>query len=515
MDTIHPLKLLIIEDNPVDREIYKRSLWQSNTHHFDFAEADSAILGIEKAKNWRPDCALVDVNLPDMDGIEALSRLCDKAGRIPFAAVVLTAQSAEPVAVRAMHAGAMDYLPKGQVTADALRRTVLNAIDRFQMQQRIEEQRSALEQSAQRYQVLLEAMPQMVWTADADGHVEYANRQWFEYTGLTLSERAGLGWDHLVHPEDRERTWRAWNEAAKSGAVFEIEHRLRRAADASYRWHLVRAVPMRGNDRQIAHWFGTCTEIESQKQSEKAVLEKQKLESLGRLAGGLAHDFNNLLVTILCGACYAMEGLPATHPAQDILQGVIQAGERAAEITRQMLAYAGKANLCVRRADLAKLVQEAISGASIPKTISVEVQGAEQLPFVETDSEQLRQVIVDLMRNAVEAIEEGASGTISVRTTSVELGEESARGDFGSSTITPGKYVALEIGDTGCGMDEETQKKIFDPFFSTKFTGRGLGLAAVRGFVRSNGGGVQVDSTPGKGARFRVLLPAALEDSAA
>jgi len=130
---------------------------------------------------------------------------------------------------------------------------------------------------------------------------------------------------------------------------------------------------------------------------------------------------------------------------------------------------------------------------------------------VETDAAQMQQCVADLVMNAVEAIGESASGRISVRTTIVEIDEQSER-RISLSAIPAGKYVALDVQDTGCGMDEETRNKIFDPFFTTKFMGRGLGLAAVHGFVRSMGGGVQVDSTPGEGTRFRILLPAALEE---
>jgi len=183
METTRPSKILIIEDNAIDREVYKRCFWESKWG-FEFAEADCAVAGMEMAAAWRPDCALVDVNLPDMDGIEALTRLRGNLGRIPFATVVLTAYSEESTAVRAMKAGAMDYLPKGQVNADTLPHVVKNAIERFLMQQRIEEQRSALEKGGQRYQVLLEAMPQMVWTANA------ARASWSTPTGDGLNTPA-------------------------------------------------------------------------------------------------------------------------------------------------------------------------------------------------------------------------------------------------------------------------------------------------------------------------------------
>lgn len=299
------------------------------------------------------------------------------------------------------------------------------------------------------------------------------------------------------------RTKAAWAEARQESLIFEIEHRLRRATDGTFRWHLVRAIPFRG--REGTNWFGTCTEIENQKQAETVKLQKEKLQSIGHLAAGIAHDFNNLLVVILGGASYATEILPASHQAQHILRDVVHAGERAAELTRKMLAYAGKANLFVEPVDLNQLVSETCESlrTSVPKEVDFTVCPRPDLPPVTTDSRQMRQVVIDLVRNAWEAIGEGTSGTISVCTSLVELGEGAM------SDISAGRYLELEVLDSGCGMSAETQKNIFDPFFTTKFTGRGLGLAAVQGFVRSNGGGIQVDSAPGRGTRFRVFLPAA------
>jgi PAS domain S-box-containing protein len=502
-------KVLIIEDDRIDREIYKRRLQHSTPFRFEFAESDTAAAGIEMAKGWGPDCILLDFSLPDMDGLETLPRLRGENDRLPCAVVMLTAFGGEGLAVHAMKSGAMDYLPKGQLSAEVLPHTVVSAIERFQMQQRIDEQRSALARNTRQYQILLEAIPQMVWMANAERRVEYANRQWLEYTGLSVEQAGRLGWEHLIHPEDRQRSWRAWDQARQTGSVFEIEQRLKKAADGSYRWHLVRAVPFHNSAGQIANWFGTCTEIEGRKQAETVNLQREKVQSIGQLAAGIAHDFNNLLVGIVGGASYVMESLPPTHAAQKMLQVVVEAGERAAELTGKMLAYAGKGNLYMEPTDLNQLVRDACDSlrGSIPKSIRLHIPAGRELPAVTTDSRQMRQVIVDLVMNAVEAIREGAAGTISVRTRTMEVGEGSA------AMVAAGRYVVLEVRDTGCGMNEETRQRIFDPFFTTKFMGRGLGLAAVHGFVRSNGGDIQVDSTPGQGACFRILLPAMVHEA--
>jgi len=496
-------RIAIIEDDKLDREIYKRCLEHAAAFQFTIAEAGSAAEGIELARKWKPDCILLDFNLPDMDGLEVMLQLRSLDERLPCAIVMLTACGGTELAVNAMKRGAMDYLPKGQVSAEVLAQTILNAIERFHISRHVEEQKASLESTVQQCQSLLGAIPQMVWMANAEGRVEYANGRWFEYTGRGMEEGGMVGSD-LLHPEDRERTLSAWAQAAETGSEFEIEHRLRRASDGAFRWHLVRAIPFRDSSGRITRWLGTCTEIESHKQAEAVKLQKEKLQSIGRLAAGIAHEFNNLLVVVLGGASHAMESLPPSHEARELLKDVVQAGERAAELTRKLLAYAGKGNMYMEPTDLNEVVRDACNSLrnSFPNSIQLKIVAERDLPPVATDYGQMRQAVVDLLTNALEAIREGTGGTILVRTTRTELKEGAV------PPVRPGNYVVLEVLDTGCGMSEETQKKIFDPFFSTKFTGRGLGLAAVDGYIRSSGGGVQVESEPGRGTRFRILLPA-------
>ena len=496
-------KVLIIEDDPADRRIYEYCLRDSLTYRFQFLEAGTAAEGLALVGSSNPDCVLLDFNLPDMDGLQVLSHLRAGHDRVPVAVVMLTAFGREELAVRAMRAGAMDYLPKRQVSADVLPQLVANAIQRFQLLEQVDEQRRVLDRNARHYQALFEAIPQMVWMTDAQGCIGYANRQWLDYTGISLGNTDHFLTKGLLHVEDRERTLATWKRALHEGSTFEIEHRMRRNADGAYLWHLVRAVPFRNADGEVTHWFGTCTGIENQKQAEAAHLQNEKLWSIGRLAGGLAHELNNLLVTILGGTSYAMGQISPSEPAQAMLRSVVSAGERAAQLTSRLLAYAGKGAMFVEPADLNRVVNDACNSlrSSIPTKIQLHVSIAKNPPPVATDIRQLKQAIVDLVTNAVEAIGEENAGTITVCTGSLET-----CGDP-SQAVAAGKYAVLEVRDTGCGMDREMQTRIFDPFFTTKFMGRGLGLAAVQGFAQSAGGAVQVESAAGEGARFRILLP--------
>jgi PAS domain S-box-containing protein len=248
-------------------------------------------------------------------------------------------------------------------------------------------------------------------------------------------------------------------------------------------------------------------DVTSRRQAEERLRQAQKLESLGLLAGGVAHDFNNLLVGVVGNASLALEMLPPHHPVAELLEGVLKSGEKAAHLTRQMLAYSGKGRFHLEALNLSEIVPEMIGlvRPSMSKKIVVELDLAPDLPPVEADRGQIQQVFMNLAMNASEAI--GArEGTVSIRT-AVESVDDSWQQCHPSTGLEPGQYVRLEVSDTGCGMDDQTKARVFDPFFSTKFTGRGLGLAAVAGIVRGHKGAILVDGATGRGSTFAVLLP--------
>jgi len=236
----------------------------------------------------------------------------------------------------------------------------------------------------------------------------------------------------------------------------------------------------------------------------------RKLESLGILAGGIAHDFNNLLVGILGNAGLALLELPAGSPARPLVEQVEKAALCAAELTNQMLAYAGKGRFVVASVDLSHLVEEMahLHSAAISKKAILTCDLGEALPAVEGDATQLRQVVMNLLTNASDAVGD-ESGAITVRTGVVDADRRCLEEAYLSEDLPEGAYVYVEVADTGSGMDAETKARIFDPFFTTKFTGRGLGLAGTLGIVRAHRGAICVESEPGSGTTFRVLLPAA------
>jgi PAS domain S-box-containing protein len=252
--------------------------------------------------------------------------------------------------------------------------------------------------------------------------------------------------------------------------------------------------------------------------SQERLRETARLESLGVLAGGIAHDFNNLLVGIMGNASLALDMVPRSNPACAVIEDLQRASEKAALLTRQMLAYSGKGRFIIEPVDLSELTEEILPliSRSTPPSVVVRPLLGKQLPRIEADRAQLHQVIMNLVINAAEAC--GDSQGIVTVVTSVQRPERPAPAAFGLPPAQSDTFVALEVSDTGCGMSDEVRAKIFDPFFTTKFTGRGLGLSAVLGIIRAHKGAIAVDTAPGKGTTFRVLFPAPVEplpDSAA
>jgi PAS domain S-box-containing protein len=281
----------------------------------------------------------------------------------------------------------------------------------------------------------------------------------------------------------------------KDGAVLQV----------SGRW-----AARRGSSGDVQGTLQINSDVTERLRIEEQLRHTQKLESLGVLAGGVAHDFNNLLTGILGNASLALEGVPVHHPQRQFLEEVMRASERAADLTRQLLAYAGKGRFVMRTIDLSALVRD-IGGllqTSIAKTVQLRFQLDNRLPGIDADPGQLQQIVMNLVINGAEAIgPEG--GTVLVITAAQEVDDAYiATMSSAGELLRPGRYIILEVHDTGCGIEPETLARMFDPFFTTKFAGRGLGLSAVLGIVRSHKGAIKVYSKPGQGATVKVLLPA-------
>jgi len=395
--------------------------------------------------------------------------------------------------------------PRGQVLGTGLRLRDETALRR--VIDVASEQAGALD-------AILGSVDQGLLVVDQAGNMIYSNRIFQEMWSLpdqvieSGEDSAALDWAtrQLVDPEGFLEKVRELYVAPlaecqdeihlKDGRIFERTSRplLRSGRPAGRVWAF-RDVTRR---RQ---------EEEERRQLELRVQQGQKLESLGIMAGGIAHDFNNLLAGIQGNAELALLDLPADSPVRHHLKDAQEAAERAADLTSQMLAYSGKAHFAVEPLDLACLVEETarLLKAVVSKKARLEY-ALEEVPAVEANATQLRQVVMNLITNASDALED-TEGVIRIRTGLILAGAEKLSELRLGDGLAPGRYAFVEVSDTGCGLDEDVADRIFDPFFSTKFAGRGLGLAAALGIMRGHRGAIDVNSEPGRGTTIRVLLP--------
>ncbi len=337
--------------------------------------------------------------------------------------------------------------------------------------------------------------------------------------------------DFIKREDDRLKA-KANFDRALAGEAFKREESYGDEALAR-RWYEDAYSPILGDDGEVVGLTVFLTDITEKRRAEESInayrqqleslveertqelsatqaqlLHAQKLESLGLMAGGIAHDFNNLLVGILgCGEL-ALEELPDGAPGHEMVEQIVLAARRAADLTAQMLAYSGRTPFALDEVDLDALLGEhrGLLRAMIPSSVAIRFELAGNLPRLRADATRLQQVIVNLVTNAAEAIGD-AQGTITVRTGCRELTREDLAGTYLDDDLEPGHFVSLSVQDDGCGMDEATRLRLFDPFFTTKLSGRGLGLASVLGIVRGHNGAIDVRSDLGDGTVVEVLLP--------
>ena len=334
------------------------------------------------------------------------------------------------------------------------------------------------------WQSTLEAIGDGLAVVDLEGRIQRFNAGLCRMLARPESELARLTCDDLWAglPAERQPFRRAIENGRRESIELEYDGRLLS----------ITVDPMFDADGRVIGAVQIVRDMTDRRRLEEQFRESQKFETIGTLAGGVAHDFNNLLTSIMGNASLVLDALPGSNAHRQKLEDIVRAGQRAAELTHQLLAYSGKGRHFMQKVELSSLIErvETLIEATVPRRVSLEVRLERGLPRIDADPNQVQQVVLNLVSNAAEAIDD-ASGTI-----------------FITTGADPSGYVYLEVQDSGCGMDTLTRTRMFDPFFTTKFTGRGLGLAAVAGIARSHKANIQVQSTPGKGSTFRVSFPA-------
>jgi PAS domain S-box-containing protein len=373
----------------------------------------------------------------------------------------------------------------------------------------------AQRESERRFQSVVESLGEGIIITDLDDAILYINARMADLTGYTPEEMIGKRAYELFLPES-ERAKALERVGQRQRGVSERYVVQVRRKDGSQFWCEVSARPYRDHEGNVVGTLGANTDVTSSKQAEEErqhleeqIWRGQKLESLGVLAGGIAHDFNNLLTSMLGHAALALRKLTSDSPARRNIEQIETAAQRAADLTKQMLAYSGKGQFVVQLINLTKVVEEMsqLLHTVISKKARLRFDFPDDLLTIEGDPGQVRQVVMNLITNASDALGD-AGGTISLATGRTLVTPSEASGFLVGENLASGQYVFLEVSDTGSGMDAETKARMFEPFFSTKFSGRGLGLAAVLGIVRGHGGAISVESESGRGTTIRVLLPA-------
>lgn len=483
--------------------------------------ADSGRLALFSAAAQPPDLILLDLRMPGMDGLEVcrLLKQSEEGRRIPVIFLSATREAEEWIEGLAL--GAVDFISKpfrreellarvrthvelGRLRTDlemrVAQRTAELRVAIEQLQLEVAERRraeQAVRESEQRFRLIANAAPVVIWMSDPDHNVVFRNEHTEHLTGRSASELGDVWSTEVVHPADLENQQRVWRESMKVPERFELEYRIRRA-DGEYRHMMEQGKPRFLPDGSFAGYVGIMVDLTDIKRSQERAFEARSLENLRVLSAGIAHDFNTLIGAIFGEADLALSDLPQDASGRESVENIVRAAKRAAEIVRLLAVYAGDRSdrSEPELTDLSSVVQEIVPHLkiSILRQANIRTSLDPHLPSVWARGQQIRQVLLNLIMNAVEALG-GNKGVVTVTTSPVDMPD--------------GRFVKLQVSDTGNGMSEETRARVFDPYYSTKFMGRGLGLAAVQGIINSHGGLVSASSTPGGGATFEVLLPVA------
>jgi len=508
------VRVLIIEDDSLDARLMVRELQRSGfAPDWVRVETEAEFLS---ALDREPEVILSDSSLPLFDGFEALDLLRRRGLDIPF--ILVSGRMGEDLAVEAMKRGACDYLLKDRLArlGEAVRRAI--------GQRRLSSERAwaveALRQSEERYRLVSEIGSDYVYSlrVDPGGGLtcEWITDPFGRITGFTPAEINLRGWRSLYHADDLELSRRHY-ETLLAGQPDSIEIRIV-TKENRVRWIRMRDRPIQGTSVEqspVGKIYGAAQDITVQKRLEEQLLQTGKMEAIGQLAGGVAHDFNSLL-TVICGFGDLLRKQPELETtSREYVEEVLEAAERAAEMTRQLLAFGRGQVLQFRNVNLNTIVagMERLLGRLIGEDVELRTVRNADPGLVRADPGQIEQVVMNLAVNARDAMTKG--GCLTIETANVDLDQnrldQSQADRF--AMAQPGPYVMLAVSDNGSGMDKETAARAFEPFFSTKDPGKGtgLGLAMVYGIVKQSGGDIQIDSEPGRGSTFRIYLPR-LED---
>ncbi len=473
------LTVLLIEDNPVDARMIS-ALLKAPSSVLQFRNVARLADALKLLRMEDPDVILLDLNLEDSAGYQTFYTVRQASSRA--ALLVLSGSDDEELAIRTVREGAQDYLVKGSFDGKLLKRAIRYALER----KRAEE---ALRQSEATVRAIFENSLDGIVIFDSDGICVEVNAA---AASLMDVHRADLAGHRLCDycQEGFKEEWKRLQkcDAARGQFWLQLRNGERRLVDYCFTANIL-----------PGQHLAMLRDITEQQSLEERLRQSQKMEAVGRLAGGVAHDFNNIL-GIISGYAELLQLNSQREDERGRAEKIIGATEKASSLTRQLLAFGRKQVMTLQLLDLAHVMQglSSMVDCLMSAEVQINIQAEEHLGFVRADQSQVEQVIMNLATNAREAMPEG--GTLSITIASCQsLGNQ--------PELPAGEYVRLTVSDTGTGMLPEVQSRIFEPFFTTKRTGSGLGLSTVYGIVKQSGGYITVESQPQRGSTFNVYLP--------
>ncbi len=520
-DLLRATPVLVVDDLEEIREVLYQMLAE-----FGLKQIRKAASGQEALEvlDQQDDVGLVllDLVMPGMPGYEVARRLSahPKTRLIPIIIITGGTLRRDEALTRSFQCGAMDFLSKPVNEVELFLR-VRSALTLYHERQSSLRKTQALLESHQRYDLAVAGVKDGIFDINYETGGAYYSPNWKMMLGYGEADIPGEPriWEELIHPEDRGRVLQIVREHwEKHTPFYTSEHRLR-TRFGDYLWVCSRGCTVYDEGGQVVRMAGSTTDISERHALEARLRQARQLESLGRLAAGVAHEFNNLLATMAGQASLLRLRLRPDSELRENADVIEQTALRAADLCNKMLAASGEGCYAVDNTDLNHLAEEAVElrRRSLSRQVNLSSRFHPAPLFVQADPAQLRQLVSNLLTNAAEAIGD-QPGTIVLRTSLAHppaaglaapwMGQENEVPAPAPAPAT--EYALLEVEDSGCGMPPDVQEKIFEPFFSTKGTGRGLGLSAVLGITKAHQGALQVHSEPGQGARFSIWLPCRL-----
>jgi two-component system, cell cycle sensor histidine kinase and response regulator CckA len=474
------LQVLLVEDNPVDAKLITGLLLRGGAATLKCLHVTQLSEALHQLENDAPDVVLLDLNLEDSAGYTTFYRVQQAAAKA--AILVLSGSDDEELAIRTVREGAQDYLVKGSFDGRLLLRSIRYAIERKRSQE-------ALRQSQATVRAIFENSLDGIVIFEGTGLCMEANVAAAALVGVPREELIGCRLSDFCD-KGFEDVWGhpSVNQNGRGQFWLQLKNGTRHMVDYCFRANIL-----------PGQHLAVLRDITEQQDLEEQLRQSQKMEAVGRLAGGVAHDFNNIL-GIISGHAELLQLSAANAVDRTRAERIISATEKASSLTRQLLAFGRKQVMSLKLLNLSTIVDgiRSMVDCLMSAEVQISVHADKNLGLVRADQSQLEQVIMNLATNARQAMPEGGSLTITIK----EFHSSKDHAD-----LPPGEYVRLSVSDTGVGMTEEVQSRVFEPFFTTKKMGSGLGLSTVYGIMKQSGGYVTVQSAPEQGSTFSVFLP--------